>query len=212
MNWRTIVLGSVLVWMASAVAQAQYWGPYYHSSTYAEGVQRGAADIIRSAGQYNVRTSEAAKNWTEVQSRLYENRVKAAQSFVEMKNIQEAYRQSRRKPRPTSEQLIRMAKMEVPKPLSASELDPVTGKISWPLELTADEYAPVRGRLEALFAERAAVNGKINLNQYKAIINDLEEMKTLLVDRLKRKEVLPEDYTKAIKFIKQLRQQLRYNQ
>ncbi len=212
MNWRTIVLGSVLVWMASAVAQAQYWGPYYHSSTYAEGVQRGAADIIRSAGQYNVRTSEAAKNWTEVQSRLYENRVKAAQSFVEMKNIQEAYRQSRRKPRPTSEQLIRMAKMEVPKPLSASELDPVTGKISWPLELTADEYAPVRGRLEALFAERAAVNGKINLNQYKAIINDLEEMKTLLVDRLKRKEVLPEDYTKAVKFIKQLRQQLRYNQ
>ncbi len=212
MNWRTIVLGSVLVWITAAVAQAQYWGPYYHSSTYAEGVQRGAADIIRSAGQYNVRTSEAAKNWTEVQSRLYENRVKAAQSFVEMKNIQEAYRQSRRKPRPTSEQLIRMAKMEVPKPLSASELDPVTGKISWPLELTADEYAPVRSRLEALFAERAAVNGKINLNQYKAIINDLEEMKTLLVDRLKRKEVLPEDYTKAIKFIKQLRQQLRYNQ
>ena len=212
MNWRTIVLGSVLVWITAAVAQAQYWGPYYHSSTYAEGVQRGAADIIRSAGQYNVRTSEAAKNWTEVQSRLYENRVKAAQSFVEMKNIQEAYRQSRRKPRPTSEQLIRMAKMEVPKPLSASELDPVTGKISWPLELTADEYAPVRSRVEALFAERAAVNGKINLNQYKAIINDLEEMKTLLVDRLKRKEVLPEDYTKAIKFIKQLRQQLRYNQ
>ncbi|HHM12620.1 MAG TPA: hypothetical protein ENJ16_03640 [Planctomycetaceae bacterium] len=212
MNWRTIVLGSVLVWITAAVAQAQYWGPYYHSSTYAEGVQRGAADIIRSAGQYNVRNSEAAKNWTEVQSRLYENRVKAAQSFVEMKNIQEAYRQSRRKPRPTSEQLIRMAKMEVPKPLSASELDPVTGKISWPLELTADEYAPVRSRLETLFAERAAVNGKINLNQYKAIINDLEEMKTLLVDRLKRKEVLPEDYTKAIKFIKQLRQQLRYNQ
>ena len=212
MNWRTIVLGSVLVWMASAVAQAQYWGPYYHSSTYAEGALRGSADIIRSAGQYNVRTSEAAKNWTEVQSRLYQNRVTAAQSFVEMKNIQEAYRQSRRKPRPTSEQLIRMAKMEVPKPLSASELDPVTGKISWPLELTADEYAPVRSRLETLFAERAAVNGKINLNQYKAIINDLEEMKTLLVDRLKRKEVLPEDYTKAIKFIKQLRQQLRYNQ
>ena len=105
-----------------------------------------------------------------------------------------------------------MAKMEVPKPLSASELDPVTGKISWPLELTADEYAPVRSRLETLFAERAAVNGKINLNQYKAILEDIEEMKTLLVDRLKRKEVLPEDYTKAIKFIKQLRQQLRYNQ
>ena len=212
MNWRTIVLGSVLVWIASAAAQAQYWGPYYHSSTYAEGVQRGAADIIRSAGHYNVQTSEAAKNWTEVQSRLYQNRVTAAQSFVEMKNIQEAYRQSRRKPRPTSEQLIRMAKMEVPKPLSASELDPVTGKISWPLELTADEYAPVRSRLETLFAERAAVNGKINLNQYKAILEDIEEMKTLLVDRLKRKEVLPEDYTKAIKFIKQLRQQLRYNQ
>lgn len=211
MNWRIIVLCGSVSLLVSGAAEAQYWGPYYHSSTYAEGVQRGAADVIRSAGQYNVQTSQAAKNWTDVESRMYENRVKAAQSFVEMKNIQEAYRKSRQRPRPTTEQLLRMAKMEVAKPLSASELDPVTGKIAWPLELTADDYAPVRTRLDALFAERASLNGKINLNQYNAILAELDEMKTILQDRLKKRKVLPEDWTGANRFLKQLRQQLRYN-
>ncbi len=212
MNWRLLLTCGSLCLLAPAVAQAQYWGNYYHASTYGESVARGAADVIRAAGTYNVRNSEAAKNWSQVESQAYDNRVKAAQSFVEMKNIKEAYRKSRMRPRPTSEQLARMAKMEVPKPLSASELDPVTGKINWPLELTAQDYAQVRSRLETLYAERAVADGKVNLDQYKAILADLDEMTAILRDRLKRKDVLPEDWTSANRFLRQLRQQLRYNQ
>lgn len=190
-------------------ANAQYWPNYYHSSTYGESVARGAADVIRSAGTYNVRNSEAAKNWADAQSKAYDNRVKAAQTYMEVQNMKEAYRQSRKRPRPTSEQLFRMAKMEVPKPLSSTQLDPVTGKINWPLELTASDYEPARARVETLFADRAKAAGKVNLDQYHAIHEALDDMHEVLNRRLSEKKVFPQDWTAANRFLKQLRQAIK---
>ena len=215
MSWRAIILCGGICLMTTASAQAQYWGGYYggyHSSTYGESVARGAADLVRSAGTYNVKNSEAAKNWEQVRSAAYDNRVKAAQTYVESQNIKKAYQESRKRPRPTSEQLFRMAKMEVPKRLASDQLDPVTGKISWPLELTAEDYGVVRAHLEGLYAQRSAANGKVNLDQYHEIHADLDDMAAILNDRLKQKKVFPQDWTVANKFLKQLRQELKYSQ
>ena len=188
------------------------WGWRGGPATYGESVMRGAADVIRSAGTYNVRTSEAAKNWEQVRSAAYDNRVKAARTFVESKEIQRAYQKTLFRPVPTSEQMFRMARMELPKKLTSNQLDPVTGRIRWPLELTAEDYADVRRRLEKLFAERASQDGKVTLEQYEAINEALDEMRAVLKKRLDNKKVTPQDWTTASRFLKQLRMELRYNE
>ena len=49
-----------------AVVQGQYYGGYgYHSSTLEEGVQRGAADLVRSYGMANLLNSQAAQQFEE---------------------------------------------------------------------------------------------------------------------------------------------------
>ncbi len=206
--------GVTAVWIAGpALVQAQWWGyPYYHSSTYGESVMRGSADVIRAAGTYNVRNSEAAKNWQDARAKAYDNRVKAASTFVEMKEMKRAYRKSLFRSVPTSEQMFRMAKMEIPKRLTSRQLDPVTGRIAWPLELTAEDYAPYRTKLESLFAERATNNGQVTLDQYHEIHNTLDEMKKVLSARLEAKKVFPQDWTVANKFLKQLRYELKYTE
>ena len=206
-------LGVVAVWFGGPhTAEAQWWGNYYHSSTYGESILRGSADVIRAAGMYNVRNSEAAKNWQAARSAAYDNRVKAASTFVEVKEMQRAYQKSLRRPVPTSEQMFRMSKMEIPKRLTSRELDPVTGKIAWPLELTADEYAPFRDKIESLYADRAANGGRVSLDQYREIHNLLDDMKNVLSQRLEAKKVFPQDWTKAAKFLKQLRYELKYTE
>ncbi len=91
---RLLVCTCVAVLVYGAVVQGQSWSGggapypvYYHSSTAAEGAARGMADVIRSAGDYNLRTSEAARNVEEARSRNLDNRLKSTQTFFEMRRV-----------------------------------------------------------------------------------------------------------------------------
>ena len=57
------------------------------------------------------------------------------------------------------EQIARIAREGVPKPLGPSQVDPVTGQINWPSALQEDSFEAQRGQVEQLFDTRARYGG-----------------------------------------------------
>ena len=125
------------------------------SSTYEEGVQRGFADIVRSAGAANLMNSEAAKNYEDARRKYIENRRQATETYFEMRRVNQESRAALR-PRPLStEQYVRLARQQAPERLSVSQLDPLSGTIGWPRVLMSESYKEDRELLQTLFKERA---------------------------------------------------------
>ena len=128
-------LGSLPAATAQETSGPRYPGFYpgfsYHSSTYEEGVQRGFADIVRSAGAANLMNSEAAKSYEQRCRMSIDNRVYGTEKYFELRQIN---RRPRRGTRPPAHDggPDPYAAQRVPDRLSPSGLDPLTGVISWP--------------------------------------------------------------------------------
>lgn len=163
---KVLALGFLAVCVAcGAIVQGQgYYGgggyaPYgasYHSSTAGEGYARGMADVVRSAGDYNLRTSEAAKNYTDARSQDLDNRLKYTQNYFEMRRINKEARAAEQSPRLSNEDAFRMARQAAPRPLTSAQLDRLTGSIDWPLILRDPQYSALIEPLNQLFVERAS--------------------------------------------------------
>lgn len=160
---KAIRLSLVIVLMASsrsALCQGNYGGypqPYGDNRATTPGQARayGMSSVIRSKGQYNQQTSEAAINMTEAASRQMDNQIQRTDTYFQKQQMNKSYRAAAQRPRATKEQLTRLAQVGLPARLSPSELDSVTGKITWPVFLTQDLFAADRKELEEAFAERA---------------------------------------------------------
>jgi len=181
-----------------------YYAPYptyYRSSTPAEGALRGMGDLARSAGQYNLTSSQAAINMTEAQKKYIENRNEWTNTYFQMREANKQYRDRERRPRPSLEDMVRYAQAGKPKRLSPSEIDSVTGKIDWPILLKADRYAPYRAELEELFAKRAE-HGVLGTDDYLQVRKSTEAM----LDELKGqvREVPQMDYIASRRFVESL--------
>ncbi len=149
----TVLLGCV--W---ALGQGYYYGGGYvdnRASTPGEGYARGMADIARSAGQYNLMTSEATINMTEAQKKSIENRDQWTNTYFQMRQANKQYRAAESAARATMSDLVRYAQAGKPQQLSPSEVDTVTGDISWPALLKTDAFRKQREKLDGLFAQRA---------------------------------------------------------
>jgi hypothetical protein len=145
-----------------SLAGAQYYGgpggswfqPTF-SSTLEEGVQRGYADIVRSRGMANLMNSQAAKEYELARREYLDNRLKATQTYFEMRRYNQEARAAERSSPLSMEQYVRLARQQAPARLSVSQLDPFTGMISWPAALQRKEYAELVNRIDTLFAARA---------------------------------------------------------
>lgn len=179
---KTVLFALVAVVTATVSVQAQYpssrpyyppsyYGgmPYsYHSSTAAEGYGRGMGAVIRSMGQYNLDSSAATINLTEARKKQIANNKEWTNTYFQMREINQQQRNAEiERKRGTPEDWIRFAQAGKPKPLSASELNPVTGEIKWPILLTLPDFETQRAELEKLFAERS----------YKGVLDGEEFMK-----------------------------------
>ncbi len=196
-----LLVGGLLCLTATAHVQWG-WGPSYHSSTAAESYQRGFADVVRSAGAANLMNSAAMKNVEDARSKYIDNRLQATQTYFEMKRINKDYRDANAAPRPTSEQLHRLAKQQTPGTLPPTDLDPVTGAIAWPEVLTTDVYAPYRESLEALYADRASTGGQVGYEQYQQIRKTVNEMQDELKGHIN--DMPPQVFSQANAFLKKL--------
>lgn len=209
-----------LVFSAAALpasAHAQGFGPYYGGyygyggatpySTY----QHGFADIVRSAGVYNVLTSQAYSTLEDARKKNIDNRMHWAQTYFEMRKLNREYRKAEYDalyPPKTQEDFIRYAQARAPSRLRSTQLDPVTGYVAWPRLLLSDRYADLRRDLDRLFAERANAQGAIGNDSYYAILEKTEQM----LERLKATvRVVPtNDYIQARNFLDSLAYEARF--
>lgn len=205
-----LVLIVVAVSLVASTAQAQRWyggfgNPYYmdnRASTPAESYARGMADMTRAAGQRNLLDSMAAGNYEEARSLELDNRLKATDTYFEMRRINSEARAAERRPPPSSEVAFRRAQEVTPTPLTATQLDPVTGQIQWPRLLMQDRYATLRNEVEALFIERSDSGGSIGMSAYQELLTACNQLKAQLRQNIR--DYLPNDYITASNFIDSL--------
>ncbi len=174
---------------------------HYHSSTYEEGVQRGFADIVRSAGAANLMNSEAAKNYEQVRRMNIDNRVYGTEKYFQTRQINRAARAAERGRQPTMEDLVRYASQCAPNRLSPSELDPISGVIAWPRILREPAYEAERQKLELLYASRSAA-GYLTSEQVAEVEAAIQSMTATLKANLSGYS--PQLYAQAKEFLKSL--------
>jgi hypothetical protein len=134
-------------------------GGGYGASTAAGSALQGMSQVISAAGQYNLSTSAAAVNWTQADRNQLENDQLATNTYFEMRATNRAARAAEAGPKPTTEQLMRIAHQGVPKPLNPGEEDPVSGNLRWPSALQEPLFSDDRGELNRLFSKRASFGG-----------------------------------------------------
>jgi hypothetical protein len=180
-------------------AEAQYFGDSVQpfSSTLEEGIQRGHADVVRSYGMANLLNSQAANQMEQARKVYIENRLKATQTYFEMRRYNEEARRASRSTPLSMEQYVRLAREQAPDPLTATQLDPLTGTISWPAPLRAPAYEPFRQRIERLFQDRAT--GYVVYGEIQKAVLEFQDMLKQQVDSLPAN-----DYVGAKKFLDSL--------
>lgn len=183
-----------------------FWGGMpmmpFRAATAAESAMMGMSSVISSVGQANLMNSAAAINVEAARSQYINNRLQGTKTYFEMKRHNREYRDANRRPRPTSEQLFRLAKEATPNRLEADQLDPVTGEINWPLALMLDEFAPYRSSLEDLFAKRANEASGFTLPQINEVRDTTGQMRDLL--RAKISDMPPQVFSQSSAFLRQL--------
>jgi hypothetical protein len=190
---------------SSAWGQFGYgWPGYggYYASTAGEGFAIGMADMVRSAGMATLMTAKASDSFEDARSKYIDNQVKATEGFVERQRMLKSYHASLRKPPPSSEQLYRLAQQGLPKSLTASQLDPVTGKIAWPVVLRDEPFDSYRESAQKFFEDAVANPQTFSYGSY----NHLREASTECLAELtaRIKEYSPNDFIQAKKFIESL--------
>ncbi len=194
-------LGAIACFTSTATAQYYGWGVDNRASTVGGSYARGMADIVRSAGQARLYTSQAAINLTEARRYEIENRKLWTQTYFEMRRINREARAAQRGPKRTKEDWIRFAQAGGPQRLSPSELDSVAGRLSWPILLRKSEYDKERTVVDKAFANRATT-GTISPEDYEAVRTAVDSIGKKMKKEIRKVSSL--DYTTAKRFLRNL--------
>lgn len=203
-----------------------YGGGYYGRGYYGGGYYGGWNDgssLIRAQGQAQVDRSKAMVNYQEANSKYIDNQKKLAETYVarqkaqrESIQLQSQINEERAKQRQAAmdKQAEKNRKMresglspylnanasQDKETLSASQLNPATGEITWPESLMGDEYKASREKIQELFSLRNSTGVTSNLSQQ--INDEAQVMKNILRGQIRN--MLPNDYLSARGFIEGL--------
>ena len=184
---------------------------------------QGMADLVRSQGQAQLDRSKALVNYQDAQSQYLDNQKKLAETYVSVQKSQRAYNQERaamEKERQAKLEAERQQRVEANKKrneeggsvyyepgfsqsdatLSASQLNPATGKISWPEALMGDEYKASRDKMQELFSLRDSTGATTEISQ--EIYDEAQVMKNQLRGQIR--DMVPNEYLSARRFIEGL--------
>jgi len=177
------------------------WNPPRHASTAAESFARGHAAAVASHGYYHLMTAQARVVHAEAASREIDNREQAIDSYFAMREKNRQERAAARRPRPTTEQLERIAAAGRPDRLSPGDLNAVTGQITWPRLLQEEEFGAPRAALENVFAQRA-VSGPLHADAVGTARQATDRMMAQLKTRVR--DANQQDYIAARRFLESL--------
>ena len=162
---------------------------------------QGMSQVISSAGQYNLATSAAAVNMTQAQSNELRNQVQGVQTFWEMRNLGRAEREKERGPRPTPEELARMARAGAPSGLSTSQIDPVSGALYWPAVLQDPNFQSQRSVVDECTA-RWVKYGGLDYADQTQVRDNIDSMFDGLKSQIR--SIPPQDYVACRTFLQSL--------
>jgi hypothetical protein len=174
---------------------------YYGGGTVAGSAMNGMANVISAKGNYNLSTSAAAVNMTQAQKNEIQNRQQYENTYFQMREANRAYRKAEEGPRPTEEQLARLAREGAPQAVSARDVDPVSGSIQWPAVLQEPTFAADRAELQQLSATQAS-HGSLGIADQVAARKTIETMFTGLKSQIS--DVPPPDYLASRDFLRSL--------
>lgn len=176
------LLATSLFCLFPQVASAQYWGwggGYGNYATSgAEAQDDGISNVIRAEGKYKMDSAEANKEQADASIEWSAAREDKAQTYFQMREMNEQFVAHERslQEHSTMQQDIRHAEELVPPKSTATQLDPVTGKINWPPIMQTPEYQPLMQQLDQLFEQRAHTGGGLgtpNYDQITSVGNEL---------------------------------------
>ncbi len=173
------------------------WG-YSTPGTPAGAAMNGMANVISAKGDYNLSTSAAAINMTQAQKNEIQNRQLWTNTYFEMRATNKAAREAEAGPKPTAEQLARIAHDGVPKKLGPSQINPATGKLDWPGPLQDASFAGPRGTVDQLFTKFATYGG-LTYSEQSAIRQAVDGMYAALKAQIK--QIAPPDYVACRNFL-----------
>jgi hypothetical protein len=176
--------------------------PGYSGGTTAAGsAMNGMANAISAKGNANLANSAAAVNMTQAQKNEIENHQQYENTYFQMQATNQAYQKAQEGPPPTKEQIARMARNAAPRPVSANEVNPVSGQIAWPEVLQEDGFAADRGAVDQLSAKKAA-QGSLSFSDQMAARKTIESMFAGLKSQIR--DVPPQDYVVSQAFLRSL--------
>jgi hypothetical protein len=171
---------------AGSGGAARGGGVVFPGSTVGGDIARSQAEFVRAAGEYNLNTSKGMINMQTAKSMEIENRLRWTETFFEMRRVNRTARALEAGPRPTTEQVVRYARMQAPRRLSSLELDPITGDISWPVVLQDSPYVENRAFLEEQFRMRAKSGGSFDYAQFETVEAAIEHFKANLLTNVSK--------------------------
>lgn len=176
------------------------WGG---ASTPESAAGHAMGDIIRSQGMYNQMTTAGMINVEEARSKFIENQRQWTEVYMQRERIlaaQRAQRTQDARARNAQMQEFQATHSDIPPRLPTSELDPLTGRITWPSALLRDGFAANRQQIDGLFATRAHAGTTSELtSQIARSVKGLQ-------DELRKsiREIVPQEYMDARRFLDRL--------
>jgi hypothetical protein len=176
---------------------------YHHASTWEEGSLRGTGDLMRAAGEMNYNHSLATINYQEAYSRYLDNRLQAASTYFDLRQLNREARAEARGQRATAEDLAGYAKVRAPARLAAHQFDATTNRLMWPASLSGDEFAEERAAIDRLLDSRRSVGAEGR--EVQALVEAMRQELLPQVHVMK-----PADYIAAKRFLTSLEYEMNF--
>ncbi|HQU41959.1 MAG TPA: hypothetical protein PK867_04070, partial [Pirellulales bacterium] len=157
---------------------------------------------LQAAGKAAESTAQAASTFEDARSKYMDNQIKYTQVYTERQRFLQSQREAKRRPPPSAEQLYRISQQRLPKTLSPSQLDPVTGAISWPVVLRDESFDSYREAAQKFFHDTVANPQTFSYDSYSQVQEASGECLALLKSRIK--DYRPNDYIQAKNFVESL--------
>lgn len=171
----------------------------YHSSTFEEGVLRGAAELTRATGEANYFNSLAAINLETAKSQALANRQQRIEDFFRERALNRAARKAAQSKPLSPEAYATLARKAAPDRLGPHQYDRVSGRLHWPTALTAGQFSAERAALEMAFSTRTPgdMGAGTDFHTYVKQVTDLMQSKL----QPQVSELSPMEFVAAKKFL-----------
>jgi len=178
------------------------FGYGYHSSTFEEGVLRGAADLTRAQGEANYFNSLAAINLEDAKAQALVNRQQRIQGFFRERELNRTARKAAQ-PKPLSQEgYAVIARKEAPDRLGPHQYDRAGGRLNWPTALTSGEFAAERAAIDMAFSTRTPGDVGVGTDFHSHVKQVTERMQAKLQPQLS--SLSPMEFVSAKKFLASL--------